>query len=58
MSDRRRYEQRRPNVPRHERDGFRADRMAAWAVILAALLVFVAATSAHAAVLHAVVSVH
>jgi hypothetical protein len=52
MSDRRRYEQRRPYVPRHEREGFRADRAAALAVVLAVLLVFVAAASSHAAVLH------
>jgi hypothetical protein len=48
---RRRREQRRPYVPRHERDGFRADRNAGLAVALAVLLVFVAAASAHAAVL-------
>jgi hypothetical protein len=58
MSDRRRYEQRRPHVPRHEREGFRPDRSAAIAVALAVLLVFVAAASAHAAVLGAVVAGH
>ena len=55
---RRRHEQRRPYVPRHERDGFRADRSAALAVALAILLVFVAAASAHAATLHALVGLH
>jgi hypothetical protein len=58
MSDRRRYEQRRPYVPRHKREGFRADRAAALAVVLALLLVFVAAASSHAAVLHAVAGAH
>jgi hypothetical protein len=58
MSDRRRYEQRRPHVPRHEREGFRADRTAALAVALAVLLVFVAAASAHAAVLGVVAGLH
>jgi hypothetical protein len=42
---------RRPNVPRHERPGFRPDRTALWAVLLGLLLILVAATSAHAAVL-------
>jgi hypothetical protein len=55
---RRRHEQRRPHVPRHQRDGFRADRSAALAVVLALLLVFVAAASAHAATLHAVAGLH
>jgi hypothetical protein len=46
---------RRPNVPAHERAGFKPDRAALWAVFLGLLLVLVAATSAHAAVLaHAV----
>jgi hypothetical protein len=51
MSDRRRYEQRRPHVPRHEREGFRPDRTAALAVVIALLLLFVAAASSHAATL-------
>jgi hypothetical protein len=51
MSDHRRYEQRRPHVPRHEREGFRPDRTAALAVVIALLLLFVAAASAHAATL-------
>jgi hypothetical protein len=55
---RRRHEQRRPYVPRHQRDGFRADRNAALAVALALLLVCVAAASAHAATLHAVAGLH
>ena len=58
MWDRRRYEQRRPYVPRHQRDGFRADRTAALAVVLALLLVLVAAASAHAAVLDALAGAH
>jgi hypothetical protein len=46
---------RRPGVPAHERPGFKPDRAALWAVFLGLLLVLVAATSAHAAVLaHAV----
>jgi hypothetical protein len=46
---------RRPAVPAHERPGFRPDRAAMWAVFLGLLLVLVAATSSHAAVLvHAV----
>jgi Flp pilus assembly protein TadB len=46
-------DQRRPYVPRHERDGFRPDRAAGIAVALALLLILVAAASAHAAVLNA-----
>ena len=42
---------RRPAVPRHERAGFRGDRVAMWAVLLGLLLIVVAATSAHAATL-------
>lgn len=38
---------RRPTPARHERAGFRPDRVAMWAVMLGLLLVFVAATSAH-----------
>jgi hypothetical protein len=46
---------RRPSRPVHERPGFKPDRAALWAVFLGLLLVLVAATSAHAAVLaHAV----
>jgi hypothetical protein len=46
---------RRPSLPAHERPGFKPDRAALWAVFLGLLLVLVAATSAHAAVLaHAV----
>jgi len=55
---RRRQDQRRPYVPRHERDGFRPDRAAGLAVALALLLVFVAAASAHAATLHAIAGLH
>jgi hypothetical protein len=46
---------RRPALPAHERSGFRPDRAAMWAVFLGLLLVLVAATSSHAAVLaHAI----
>jgi hypothetical protein len=41
----------RPTLRRHEREGFRPDRAAMWAVLLGLLLILVAATSAHAAVL-------
>ena len=41
----------RPTLRRHERAGFRPDRAAMWAVLLGLLLILVAATSAHAAVL-------
>jgi hypothetical protein len=42
----------RPTLRRHERPGFRPDRAALWAVMLGLLLILVAATSAHAALLH------
>ena len=42
---------RRSDLPRHERPGFRPDRVAMWAVMLGFILVLVAATSAHAAIL-------
>jgi hypothetical protein len=45
------HSRRRPPVPAHERSGFRPDRAAMWAVFLGLLLVLVAATSSHAAVL-------
>jgi hypothetical protein len=41
---------RRPER-RHEREGFRPDRAALWAFLLGVLLILVAVTSAHAAVL-------
>lgn len=41
---------RRPSVRPYERAGFRPDRVAMWAVLLGVLLVVVAATSSHAAV--------
>ncbi len=41
---------RRAPTRAHERAGFRPDRVAMWAVMLGLLLVFVAATSSHAAV--------
>jgi len=37
----------------HERTGFRPDRVAMWAVLLGVLLLLAAATSSHAAVIHA-----
>ncbi len=46
---------RRPELPAHERPGFRPDRAAMWAVLLGLILVLVAATSSHAAVLTHVV---
>lgn len=49
------HSRRRPAVPAHEREGFRPDRAAMWAVLLGLLLVLVAATSSHAAVLAHVV---
>jgi hypothetical protein len=42
----------RPTLRRHERPGFQPDRAAMWAVILGLVLILVAATSAHAAILH------
>lgn len=42
---------RRADVPRHARPGFQPDRVAMWAVLLGVILVLVAATSAHAAML-------
>ena len=49
------HSRRRPETPAHERPGFKADRMALWAVLLGLVLVLVAAASSHAAVLvHAV----
>ena len=41
----------RRTEPRHQRPGFKADRMAMWAVLLGIVLVVVAAASAHGAVL-------
>ncbi len=43
------HARRRPQRPRHERPGFQPDRFAMWAVLLGILLVLVAATSSHAA---------
>ena len=45
----------RPKLRRHERPGFQPDRAALWAVILGLLLIFVAAASAHAAVVRQLV---
>jgi hypothetical protein len=41
-----------PTLRRHEREGFKPDRAAMWAVVLGLVLILVAATSAHAAVAH------
>jgi hypothetical protein len=41
------YARRRPQLPAHERPGFRPDRAAMWAVLLGVLLILVALTSAH-----------
>jgi hypothetical protein len=54
---------RRPAERRHERAGFRPDRVAMWAVLLGFLLVLVAATSSHAATVagiahHAATALH
>ncbi|MGH2875016.1 MAG: hypothetical protein ACRDLV_02065, partial [Solirubrobacteraceae bacterium] len=43
---------RRPSRRRYERAGFRPDRAAMWAVLLGVMLILVAVTSAHAAILH------
>jgi hypothetical protein len=43
-------DRRRPHRRRHERDGFKPDRAAMWAVLLGVVLILVAATSSHAAV--------
>jgi hypothetical protein len=40
---------RRASGPRHERPGFKPDRVAMWAVILGLALILIAATSSHAA---------
>jgi hypothetical protein len=39
------------HLKRHERAGFRPDRMAMWAVLLGVLLMLAAAASSHAAVI-------
>jgi hypothetical protein len=43
--------QRHSPVKRHERAGFRPDRVAMWAVLLGVTLMLMAAVSSHAAVL-------
>jgi hypothetical protein len=42
---------RRASQRAHERPGFRPDRVAMWAVLLGIVMLLVAATSSHAAVL-------
>ncbi len=43
--------QRHQRVKRHERAGFRPDRVAMWAVLLGVMMMLAAATSSHAAML-------
>jgi hypothetical protein len=43
--------QRHQQVRRHERAGFKPDRIAMWAVLLCVVMILAAVTSAHAAVL-------
>jgi len=43
--------QRHQALRRHEREGFRPDRVAMWAVMLGVMLMLAAAASSHAAVL-------
>ena len=52
--------QRLTQPKRHEREGFRPDRIAMWAVLLGIVLLMVAVTSSHAAVLavHHAVALH
>jgi hypothetical protein len=52
--------QRLTQLKRHEREGFRPDRIAMWAVLLGIVLLMVAVTSSHAAVLavHHAVALH
>ena len=50
--------QRHQTIKRHERDGFRPDRVAMWAVMLGVVLMLAAAASSHAAVLVHHVLVH
>ena len=45
--------QRHSQVPRHERAGFRPDRVAMWAVLLGITMMLMAVVSAHAAVVGA-----
>jgi hypothetical protein len=52
-----RSSRRRPER-RYERPGFRPDRAAMWAVFLGLMLILAAATSAHAATLHALSHLH
>lgn len=52
--------QRHQAIKRHERAGFRPDRVAMWAVLLGVMLMLAAAASSHAATLamHHVLSLH
>jgi hypothetical protein len=49
---------RRPSERPYERAGFRPDKVALWAVLMGIVLVLVAATSAHAAVLSVAHTLH
>jgi hypothetical protein len=49
---------RRPSERAYERAGFRPDKIAMWAVLMCVVLILVAATSSHAAVLSAGHALH
>jgi hypothetical protein len=49
---------RRPSERSYERAGFRPDKIAMWAVLMCVVLILVAATSSHAAVLSAAHALH
>jgi hypothetical protein len=49
---------RRPSERAYEREGFRPDKVAMWAVLMGVVLVLAAATSSHAAVLNVVHALH
>jgi hypothetical protein len=49
---------RRPSERVYERAGFRPDKVALWAVLMGVVLVLVAATSSHAAVLSVAHALH
>jgi hypothetical protein len=53
-----RQSSRRRPERRYERSGFRPDRMALWAVLLGVMLILAAVTSAHAATLHTLSTLH
>jgi hypothetical protein len=51
-------ESRRRSELRYQNPGFRPDRAAMWAVLLGIIMIVIAATSAHAATLHALTHLH